>query len=154
MKNRNQMVSDAIRKMVLPEDVEAVINDTDINCIADLFGGMNAEEIVRFVRSELVDTVTKNFDGYGEKEYMVQMVTERSESLGKMTFGRFPNRGSLMKPCKTESEAKELMNRMRDRWSEYIAKSEALGINLAKETLPIGWKVVFREVGEWEEVRE
>ena len=70
MKNRNQMVSDAIRKMVLPEDVEAVINDTDINCIADLFGGMNAEEIVRFVRAELIGAVTKDFDGYGELAWL------------------------------------------------------------------------------------
>ena len=52
--NRNQIVSNELRKMTLPEDVEAVINDTDINCIADLFGGMNAEEIVRFVREELM----------------------------------------------------------------------------------------------------
>lgn len=88
------------------------------------------------------------------KEFRVQMVTERSKSLGKTVFGSFPNIGSPMKPCKTESEAKELMNRMRDRWSEYIAKSEASGINLEKETLPIGWKVVFREVGEWKEVAE
>ena len=88
------------------------------------------------------------------KEFRVQMVTKRSESLGKMAFGRFPNTGRPMRPCKTEAEAKELMNRMRDRWSEYIAKSEASGINLEKETLPIGWKVVFREVGEWKEVAE
>lgn len=83
------------------------------------------------------------------KEFRVKMVTERGES-----FGRFPNIGDSMEPCKTESEAKEVMNRMRERWSEYIAKSESSGINLVKETLPIGWKVVFREVGEWKEVVE
>lgn len=88
------------------------------------------------------------------KEFSVQMVTERSESLGKMAFGRFPNTGRPMRPCKTEAEAKEMMDMMRDRWSEYIAKSEASGFNLVKETLPIGWKIVSREVGEWEEVKE
>ena len=52
MKNRNQTVSDRIRKWNIPEWMEDIINDTDFNNIADLYDFENEDALIDHMERE------------------------------------------------------------------------------------------------------
>ena len=75
------------------------------------------------------------------KEYMVQMKLGN----GKWVRGRRPNIISG-KNYKSIEGAREFMDSCVKGWDRYVEKNHK---HLLKETLPVEWRIMSREVSEW-----
>lgn len=54
--NKNQMACNKINQWKLPEDVQAVVEDTDFNVMDELFGSVQTpEELIEIVRENFIE---------------------------------------------------------------------------------------------------
>lgn len=62
MKNINQQVADKLNGMKLSERATRIINGTDLNSIAELFGGLEtAEDVERYIKETVDKPMIRDF---------------------------------------------------------------------------------------------